>query len=308
MPETRSQEIIERLFDSPIPAKLKIINIRGSIYIQPNPDPVLSVTAIKHLQSGDEAGTKISITQEADGTVSVETRFQKSGWRNSILKNHQACNVDYTIHIPNPCSVNLESVSSTTRLKELEGNVTIKTISGDIILSEIEGAIQINGTSADITGDHLVGPLDVTTVSGDLTLKQSQPGLIKASSISGSFFVDVKMGTGPFNFKSISGDLDLVLPPETCLSIDYKSVSGDLKSGIPVTYQEKRSNHQILGLHGGGPLVEFKTTSGDFIIKTSPVAESFSSNLPPSLTRLSILEKIDTGELTTGEGLKLLQA
>lgn len=54
-----SQETIEQTFIVEGPAQLTVINIRGRIDIQPGEDGKISVSAVKHMKSGNAARTEI---------------------------------------------------------------------------------------------------------------------------------------------------------------------------------------------------------------------------------------------------------
>ncbi|MBL6981300.1 MAG: hypothetical protein ISR58_08925, partial [Anaerolineales bacterium] len=54
-----SEEIIERSFSVDSPARLKLSNIRGTVNISPGDEDAISVTAVKHLNSGNADRTEV---------------------------------------------------------------------------------------------------------------------------------------------------------------------------------------------------------------------------------------------------------
>ena len=122
-----SQELIEKTFRVPAPARLSLSNIRGSIEIQPGDDDIVNVTAVKHLGTGNPDRTEIEIRQEEDGSVSVETRFPEAGFK--LFGWRQPCKVDYTVRVPHACSVKRSGVSCTAAARK-SASAACRAISG----------------------------------------------------------------------------------------------------------------------------------------------------------------------------------
>ena len=74
------QEQIKHVFNVPEPSRLILSNIRGSVDIQTGDDTSILVTAIKHPDTGDAEHTEIFISQRADDTVTVKTRYRAKSW------------------------------------------------------------------------------------------------------------------------------------------------------------------------------------------------------------------------------------
>jgi hypothetical protein len=75
-----SQEKMEKAFSVAAPARLNLSNIRGSVDIRPGDEGVLSITVIKHTDTGDAQNTEIELSQAADGTVTAATHFSEGWW------------------------------------------------------------------------------------------------------------------------------------------------------------------------------------------------------------------------------------
>ena len=302
-----TEEIIEQSFQVSQPAKLNVSNICGSVEIQTGEDNIIQVTAIKHTHKGDSKRTEIKITQDVDGTVKAATRFPDGSW-GWIFGSHP-CEVEYKVKAPSQCSLKLNSVSCTVSADGFEGSCDVNTVSGDISLRNLKGAMRIHTISGDADGDRISGSLDMETVSGDVTLRDSTLSMIKANTVSGSLQIRTPLKDGPYNFKSVSGNVRMSVPPETHCTGELHSVSGDLVSAFPITDCSHHHGSQTVNIHGGGITVSLNSISGDLAfdsdgqILSAPLTPGFAS----TTDRYSILEQIERGELSVEQGLNRLK-
>ena len=258
------QETIEQKFDVTTPACLTVTNIRGSVHVQPSDDGVVTITAVKHLETGDSDRTEIKIRQKEDGSVTVKTIFEESGWR--LFASCHPCKVDYTVRVPRHCTLKVRGVSSSALVQGLEGEFDVKTVSGRVILKDLSGKIKATSVSGKILGERLVGPTDFESVSGKVSLTESHLPVVTGSSVSGDLVLETPLSEGPYKLSSMSGDLKLVLPPDTGCTIGFSSVSGRLKTSLPTTRSQWQRHKWQAELQGGGPQVHFSSISGDFSV------------------------------------------
>ena len=161
----------------------------------------IRVTAVKQTGFGDTKRTEVELSQEADGTVKVVTRFPDSGW--GWIIGSFPCQVDYTVQAPRHCSLKINGVSNETlaegfegefsfnsvsgemTLRNLTGPVKVNTVSGKMELAELTGELRLNTVSGKISGQHLAGPLHLDTVSGRVELEKSSLPSAEATTVSG---------------------------------------------------------------------------------------------------------------------------
>ena len=268
-------ETIEKTFNVSSPAKLEICNIRGSVDIHRGEDSVIQVTAVKQPNSGDEKNTVIEITQNADGKVRAVTRFPDGSW-NWLFGSHPS-EVNYLVTAPQQCSITLKGVSNSVRVEGIEGDASVNSVSGDIELRNLKGSMRIHTVSGDVEGDQISGTLDLVTVSGDTVLRQSALSSIKANSISGDVQIFTPLNEGPYNFRSVSGQVHLTVPADSKCTGELHTVSGDLESAFPNTSYSRHHGRQMVQVQGGGVIISLRSVSGDLILDTDgeipPAAE-----------------------------------
>jgi hypothetical protein len=259
-----AKETMEREFAVTASADLALANIRGSVDIQPGEDGVVLVTAVKHLHTGDSDRTEIEVWQEEDGRVVVKTHFRKDDrWS---FGGRRPCRVDYAVRVPHECSVRVGCVSSSALVQGLEGEFQIKTVSGRMVLKDLSGKVKATSVSGDVFGERISGPTEFESVSGDVFLTESHLPVVRGSSVSGDFLLETALGEGPYSLKTVSGDARLVLPPEAGCTVGFSSMSGRLKTCLPVAYNQRQRHRCLAELQGGGPRIRFNSMSGNLAV------------------------------------------
>jgi DUF4097 and DUF4098 domain-containing protein YvlB len=279
-----SNEILEKTFTVSSLARFALSNIRGHVDIRPGAEGIITVRAEKLVNTGDAKQTEIEMTQEADGSVKVKTRFPDF-WLDRLFGS-KPCKVDYTITAPRTCTLQVNGVSNGLFAEGFEGDATFKTVSGDTTvqtmngslsfdsvsgdmqLSDLTGNLRLNTVSGDISGKHLSGTVSLNTVSGDFKIEQSSLPSVSATTVSGGMDVETGLGDGPYKFNSVSGDLTLKVPADTHCTAELHSLSGDLSAKLPVASVSRHNGTQTTEIQGGGVKVFLHSVSGDMEIKS----------------------------------------
>jgi hypothetical protein len=304
-----NQETMEQTFHVTSPARLQVSNIRGSVDVQAAEDGIISIVAVKNLDSGNAERTKIVIDQDKDGGIQVHTKYEENGaW---FFKNSKPCKVDYTIRVPSTCSLSITGVSSTTALNGVNGAVSVKSVSGSVRLSEIIGKISLNTVSGPFTGENLTGSLEVDAVSGSTNILNSKLASVNISTVSGDSLLDSSLGKGPYRFNTISGNVNLKIPQGSSYTIQTNSISGLVKTSSQNHNAFLRRGKKIIE-NGGGVLIHHNSISGDLHVDsgTPPdmhdnINDISAPNHP--IERMEILDRIASGEITVEDALKSLE-
>jgi DUF4097 and DUF4098 domain-containing protein YvlB len=276
-------EMVEKNFKVASPANLNLSNIRGSVEILPGEEGMIYITATKDANSGDAKRTEIEFSQEADGTVKVATRFPEGAW--SWLFGSFPCRVDYVVKAPCKCSLKINGVSCETlaegfegefsfqtvsggmTLRSLSGQIKVNTVSGNLELAELIGDLNLKTISGKVTGKRIQGSVHLDTVSGKVSLDESNLNFVEASTVSGGMRYQTAFGEGPYRFNSVSGDVALLVPPETRCSAELRTISGRLSTKIPATSTSRQNGSQTVEIQGGGVKVLLRSVSGNLSLE-----------------------------------------
>jgi hypothetical protein len=299
-----SQEITERIFAVTEPARLRVENIRGSVEVKGGATHEMHIQATKHLDSGDSEHTEIVIEQSSDGSVMVKTRFDNiSSW----FAGQKPCKVDYQIQLPSHCAVDIQGVSCNQSIGGVEGKVRMNSVSGLMKLSDLNGDLDIKTVSGDITAERIHGKLGFDSVSGDVNLQTCNFEEISGKTVSGDVILQTPLARGPYDFKSVSGNVKLRLPKAQGVTLELMSVSGDIKKNVKTTRSNNRPGSKRYEFWGGGVEIRLKSVSGDLEVEAEgdQTPTHVEQDLP-ARSRLEILEAIENGSLSVEEGIRRL--
>jgi DUF4097 and DUF4098 domain-containing protein YvlB len=293
-----TQEAIEQTFQVHAPAQLSLANISGSVKILPGESDAITVKAFKNNEEGNSKRTDIEMTQAEDGSVTVKTHYRSESWLSFL--SWKSCDVDYEVIVPSDCKLNLSGVSNTVLIQGIAGEMHISTVSGNVNLLDLRGKFEIKSVSGNVTGERLKSELKINTVSGDINFSDSTFQSIDGKTVSGDIYAETSLISGPYYFDSVSGDVCLVVPGESRFRVHSKSLSGDLKSFLPVdriTTQE------------GGVVIKHHSISGDMIIKssqTSVAKPNLESETSTVNGRIDVLERLARKEISVEEAIQFL--
>jgi DUF4097 and DUF4098 domain-containing protein YvlB len=315
-----SQEISEGNFRVGVPARLLVSNIRGSVVVSSTIAPkdetdevlageerLIRVSAVKHLESGSSDHTAIEMYQEADGRVVVRTRFQENDWLSWLFSARRPCKIDYQIQVPADCNLEVKCVSSSAQIEGLMGNISARTVSGKLTLNQIRGRIEAASVSGRIAGHELTGSTYLDTVSGDIHLEECDLESIEAKSISANLAAQSPLSRGPYHFKSVSGNVRLIVPVQTGCEVNFKHISGRFECDLPVTRRSMSSGVISALVQSGGPQVSFHTISGKLRLSLAQGQYPMPAKCEPAFeNNHQVLDQIARGELSVEEALKAL--
>jgi hypothetical protein len=306
-------EVLEQQFSVGEQASLTLSNLRGSVWIGPleenQPQNQAFVRAVKDTSSGDAKRTRVEMRQEPGGRVVVETKFNEAGgWLPAVLGLNQPCKVDYQVRLPQSCSLHVTCVSSSAEVRGLTGSFQIKSISGPLTLQDLSGQIGAKTISGRLEAENLQGSLELECISGAISLGKSQAESLRAATTSGDVFLQTPVLAGPYQIKTVSGDVEFVIPAESGLDIKFSSISGRVDSTQKLSAQRFQGGSQSYQLNGGGTRLDVHTTSGDLRLRTlgEPPRAAPEPKPGPGYSE-EVLDRIERGEISVDEALQAIE-
>ncbi|MEK6256704.1 MAG: DUF4097 domain-containing protein [Chloroflexota bacterium] len=306
-------ELTEQKFKVSKEAVLNVENIRGLIQITRGDDKEISISAKKHLDSGDVENTQVSIEQEKSGAVKVRTIYKNRKVILMGLGNGKPAKVEYEIKVPKHASIEANNVSGDLTVEVIDGIFDLNTVSGKIIASKLNDQIKLNTVSGKIEGDALRGEADVNTVSGTVYMKKCDFPRLDLNSVSGKMVVETPIGDGPYDLNTVSGNVKLIVEDGTAASVHATSISGRFKTSLNTTAYSRSHADSRADINGGGTKILMNSISGDLYLVTSeddvavtPANSNINrakSNQPSSEERLGILSEIHEGTLSIDDAL-----
>jgi DUF4097 and DUF4098 domain-containing protein YvlB len=141
-----------------------------------------------------------------------------------------------------------------------------------------------------------------------LSIKTSVLGTIKGKTVSGDMRISTPLADGPYDFKSVSGDVHLIMPPETRCSGELHSLSGNLASSFPSSGYSSNPGSKEVHIQGGGVKISLNSVSGDLSLDCDGTPLTPDAAKPTSSEeRKAVLESVERGEMTVEQALGKLQ-
>ena len=239
------------------------------------------------------------------------------GERSLEISAQGADSAGLDIDVPTGATVILEARSADVTVANLTGDVRLTTASGDLRVRDVSGTLTAEAVSGDL---EVVASgtlsIEARTVSGDLELRARTLEHLKATTTSGDLtIVGQFVGAGPFVIETVSGDTSLA--PVGDVRIEAATLTGDIH-GRGIGHRSSRDHGPIVIGSGGGPIVAFRSTSGDLSIvprapgdaeppRTTDEADATEAPADDDTT-LSILRALERDEIDLEEASHRLAA
>jgi DUF4097 and DUF4098 domain-containing protein YvlB len=151
--------------------------------------------------------------------------------------------------------VDIKTASGDVVMESAE-SLTIKTASGDVQAHEVARGVRAATASGDIRIERVVdGNAGISTASGDVHIEECNASA-DVNTASGDVFLTRFEGRGA-TFKSMSGSVDVGIPPRTTVELDVNTLSGKVRLPDPEPRQGPAERHMS---------IRAKLVSGDFTI------------------------------------------
>jgi len=246
-------------------------------------DISVSTEQIKKIEINWISG-KINIHRSEDGNL---TAFEKEQDLESEKKMHyylnggiliiQYCESGYNRHwlsssekeldlyLPEGIDVDIDNISSNITFASdiMLEDVDISNISGNIYIKKLTAdSFEFENVSGELFADEIrADRVDGETVSGDIEIDALYAYEFNAETVSGDAELGVYDKTD-INIDSVSGSISLIISKNIGLSVDFSSISGDLKTSL--SYVEENDTYNF---GANGARAEIETVSGNLYVK-----------------------------------------
>lgn len=219
---------------------------------------------IRVRDTGDEDLESMFTVELGVGSASLKVSKRGPGLRDH---GHRS-NPDLEVEIPRRATVVVDARSAEIAVDGLLGDQRYRTVSGDMRLRAVSGRIAVEAVSGDVdvvaSGQAAV---KLRTVSGDVALRAATLSSIDMTTTSGDIRIAGRLAApGPFAVVTVSGDL--LLAPAGDIRIEMATLSGDLVSRVGGRSEGGRGR-RTLDVGSGGPLITFRSMSGDLLVVPS---------------------------------------
>jgi hypothetical protein len=192
------------------------------------------------VEGWDRAEVEVAVVKTPGGpgadpeSVRIGVEFDRHGLTVRTLypgESRDEVRVDYRLKVPR--QVRLD------RLRTLEGNIFVRDVEGAVDARTLNGSIQQAGVS---------GSILARTVNGDVLISlRALPDPLQ-----------------PVLLETVSGDVELVLPPQPGADLQLSTVAGSIESRYAFSASSTPGDTSYRARLGqGGPLVRLRTVRGN---------------------------------------------
>jgi DUF4097 and DUF4098 domain-containing protein YvlB len=157
-------------------------------------------------------------------------------------------------------SIDAQNIGDDLRASSASGSVTVAKVKGDVRISALSGTTQISGPGGRVDADTASGTVEVQGATRD----------VKAHAASGR--VDVQGNPSESSYwdlKTVSGVVELGVPPSANFHLTAEAVSGQIKTDVPIVIEEQGKHSLRARMGNGGGRVEVHTISGEIRVRAS---------------------------------------
>jgi len=216
-------------------------------------DITLEQIKAKDVSATSNSGAVTFTNVRASGDAYIKTDFG-----NTTYENGSAATLTVDT---NSGKISITKVNVTKELKTQNDF-------GDINLTQaMAGSYDLHTNSGGITIDGAKGKLKAYTDFGNIEISNAKSVTLDVKTNSGTIEFSGSLGAGPHKVESEFGNIDLALPTDAKLNVDFKTDFGKIKSSLPITVTLTESSSseedQMAGsINGGGEQLTVSTNSG----------------------------------------------
>ena len=219
---------------------------------------------------------RIILQQQGDHIIaSVEDKKSGPVAGSRDIKFH------FVVQTPAKISSNLRTLDGDIFLEDVEGHHFVQNQSGNVVIRRTSGEIRAVSTLGDIGLEHLEGNIFAKTVNGSVNVFSNSgevrvrtvSGNIIASNIngtlvsattSGDIFADFQSVSKGIYLKTLSGNVELLLPTTNGYNFEGSAMSYDFEGFDDEIISQRYQNHRELNvvIREGGLPVRVTTMSG----------------------------------------------
>jgi DUF4097 and DUF4098 domain-containing protein YvlB len=181
-------------------------------------------------------------------------------------------------------SITIAGVTGTVQAETVNGTITLTGGTKDVELQAVNGGVEVARASGRIRAESVNGPVTVrdssgelesSTVNGPLVVTGGTWDQVHIETVSGSLrFEAVLPKQATLDAETVSGSVELVLPPGIAADFSLSSFSGDIENefGPAPTRQSRWTTEKELSFStgGGGARVTVQTLSGSIHLRKQP--------------------------------------
>jgi len=209
-------------------------------------------------------------------------------------RNPHGVRSDLEIHVPAGSRIEIDSFGAEISVTDVSGSVHADTVNGSIRIagaskevqaSSVNGSLEISGTPQRVAAESVNGAVTVrgasgeitaSTVNGLLSVAGATFSLASLETVSGNVHFEGDLAAkASLSVNSVSGDVELILPPKVSAEFSITTFSGDIVNELSADKPDKISKYTsqkdlTFTAGNGGADISIETLSGEIALRKRP--------------------------------------
>lgn len=188
--------------------------------------------------------------------------------------------VEFQVTMPPTMSVAIDGTYMDADVRGVRGSIEIETVQGDVLVeggervtaASVQGDVEVRGargrvrvetTNGEIRVHDVAGELTAETVNGEILLEKVDSRSVGAETVNGDIVYEGTIHeSGTYRFSTHNGDVAVVVPQRSNVTVTVATFNGDFESEFPVTITGTRDKRFSFTLGNGSARLELETFGG----------------------------------------------
>jgi DUF4097 and DUF4098 domain-containing protein YvlB len=218
---------------------------------------IRNITIAYTIQTPHDTEVDLSVASGAQTIRGLRGPVKAQAASGSIRLEH----IDRDVQITTASgTISASDIGSDVHVSSASGSVRLSNVKGDVRIRAIAGAIQVSNPGGRVEADTANGTVEIQGASSD----------VKAHAASGRVSVQGNPGADCYwELKTVSGGIQLIVPPSANFHLSAEAVSGEIRADIPIMIEEQGKHTLRARLGNGGARAEVHTVSGEIRVSAS---------------------------------------
>ncbi|MDQ6830352.1 MAG: DUF4097 domain-containing protein [Gemmatimonadota bacterium] len=228
----------------PSGAWLRVLNINGSVDVEPASGDQASIHGEKQWRRGDPAWVRFEVVKSGDNVIVCalwndndtcdERGIHSHGHNDRGERRNNDVNVHFTVKLPKGVKIDASTVN---------GAVDVRGATTEVEATSVNGRVEATSSGGPVTG---------SSVNGDVTAHMEQ-----------------LTGSSDLRFTTVNGSITVDMPGKLDADVEMETVNGSIRSDYPMTIEGGRISpkHLRAKIGSGGRRIRFTTVNGSITLR-----------------------------------------
>lgn len=249
----RETDELQRSYRLAPGANVDVSAISGSVVIETSDTNMAEVHVFRTARNrADLAYLNVIVEQQGSGLVVRGESEREGSVPRGVQVRHRI-----VLKIPRQVSLNVNTISGTATIGNIDGPVRVENISGAAQFADVRGPLVVTNISGPLAIGNVADKVQLTNISGNVTLGRTV-GHLELSDVSGNVTATVeRLDRRGVLVQQVSGEIELRFVDAVNADVVANNIDGDVRLDLPDVSMQSRPVRTMLRARvgtGGWPI------------------------------------------------------